>query len=111
MMPSPSLLSVHVGKVAPLGPEQVPSGFIKRSVSGTVAVKPLGLAGDEQADLTVHGGPEKAVYGYAASHYPAWQKEFPALAAALLPGCTTPFDSARPMIHIVTVPPSKHWFI
>ena len=81
-----SLLSVHVGKVAPLGPEQVPSGFVKHSVRGPVAVKPLGLAGDEQADLSVHGGPEKAVYGYAASRYPAWQKEFPELAAALTPG-------------------------
>jgi MOSC domain-containing protein YiiM len=85
-MASSSLLSVHIGKVAPLGPEHVPSGFIKRSVSGTLAVTPLGLSGDEQADLTVHGGPEKAVYGYAASRYPAWQKEFPELAAALLPG-------------------------
>lgn len=76
---SASLLSVHIGEVAPLGPEEVPSGFVKHSVSGSVAVTTLGLAGDQQADLAVHGGPEKAVYGYPASRYPAWQKQFPGL--------------------------------
>jgi MOSC domain-containing protein YiiM len=53
--------------------EQVMTGIDKRSVAGTVAVHPLGLAGDEQADLTVHGGLSKAVYAYPAEHYPFWQ--------------------------------------
>ncbi len=75
-----SILSVQTGKTAPLGPEGVASAFVKTARSGPVAVTWLGLDGDEQADLTVHGGPEKAVYGYAASRYPAWAKEFPALA-------------------------------
>jgi MOSC domain-containing protein YiiM len=74
------LLSVQTGRIAPLGPEKVPSGFVKTARLGAVAVTPLGLDGDEQADLTAHGGPEKAVYGYAASRYPVWAKEFPALA-------------------------------
>jgi MOSC domain-containing protein YiiM len=74
------LASVQVGRIAPLGPEAVPSGFIKRAVAGAVRVGPLGLDGDAQADLTVHGGPEKAVYGYAANHYPTWAMDFPALA-------------------------------
>src|SRR4051812_34509348 len=81
-----SLLSVHVGSVAALGPEKVPSAFVKRSVAGTVAVTAMGLAGDEQADRHVHGGPEKAVYGYANSRYPAWKKEFPDLAGLFQPG-------------------------
>ena len=34
---------------------------------------PLGIEGDEQADLTVHGGPSKAVYAYPSEHYPFWQ--------------------------------------
>ena len=42
-------------------------------------VGPLSLDGDEQADLTVHGGAEKAVYAYAAAHYPDWAAQFPAL--------------------------------
>ena len=74
------LLSVQTGRIAPLGPEKVPSGFVKTARLGAVAVTPLGLDGDEQADLTAHGGPEKAVYGYAASRYPVWAREFPALA-------------------------------
>jgi len=35
------------------------------------------VEGDRQADLTVHGGPDKAVYGYASEHYPIWRREFP----------------------------------
>lgn len=37
----------------------------------------LNLAGDQQADLTVHGGPHKAVYAYPAEHYGFWRDEFP----------------------------------
>lgn len=45
----------------------------KTVVSGPVAVGALGLAGDEQADLTVHGGLSKAVYAYPSEHLPFWQ--------------------------------------
>jgi MOSC domain-containing protein YiiM len=45
----------------------------KRSVSGPREVRPLGLLGDEQADLSVHGGLGKAVYAYPVEHYPFWQ--------------------------------------
>lgn len=75
-----SLLSVQTGRAQPLGPERVPSGFVKTARQGAVRIEALGLDGDEQADLVSHGGPEKAVYGYAASRYPAWAREFPALA-------------------------------
>jgi MOSC domain-containing protein YiiM len=44
----------------------------KTAVVGPVEVKPLGLQGDEQADLSVHGGLEKAVYAYPAEHYAFW---------------------------------------
>lgn len=45
----------------------------KQPRSGPVAVQPLGLAGDEQADQTVHGGLSKAVYAYPSEHLPFWQ--------------------------------------
>lgn len=80
------LASIQVGRIAPLGPDAVPSGFIKKAVAGPVTVGELGLDGDAQADLTVHGGPEKAVYGYAADHYPRWARDFPALAERFLAG-------------------------
>ncbi len=73
----PTVLSVQVGGIAPLGPDGVPSGFIKRPVDGPIRVGALNLEGDKQADLRVHGGPDKAVYAYAASRYPEWLSDFP----------------------------------
>ena len=78
--------SVHVGRIAPLGRDGVPSAIVKTTVGGSIAVTTLGLAGDEQADLSVHGGPEKAVYAYAAAHYPAWVADFPRHADLFVPG-------------------------
>ena len=46
----------------------------KTQVGGPVAVAALGLQGDEQADLSVHGGLEKAVYAYPAEHYGFWRR-------------------------------------
>jgi MOSC domain-containing protein YiiM len=80
------VLSVQVGQVAPLGPDAVPSGFVKRPVSGPVWVGTLNLRGDAQADLRVHGGADKAVYAYAAQHYAAWRREFPEHEERLTPG-------------------------
>ncbi len=85
-MTSATLLSVQTGSVAPLGPDAIPSGFVKHVRAGAVQVGPLGLDGDAQADLTVHGGAEKAAYGYAAGHYPLWAAEFPEHAALFAAG-------------------------
>ena len=81
-----AVVSVQIGRIAPLGPDGVASAFVKRAVSGPVAVAALGLAGDEQADPTVHGGPEKAVYGYAMSNYAPWRLDFPEHAPLWEPG-------------------------
>ena len=78
--------SVQIGCVKPLGAEAVPSGFVKRPVEGDVAVRQRGLAGDEQADLKVHGGRDKAVYSYPGEHYVAWRAELPQHSATLVPG-------------------------
>lgn len=55
------------------GGRAVLSGIRKRAVEGRVAVRPLGLEGDEQADPSVHGGLSKALYAYPAEHYAIWQ--------------------------------------
>lgn len=75
------LLGVQVGKAEPLqaGDRSVLSGIRKSSVTGQVAVQALGLAGDEQADLTVHGGLSKAVYAYPIEHYDFWREQRRAL--------------------------------
>jgi MOSC domain-containing protein YiiM len=54
---------------------KVSTGIFKEPVAGRVRVRRLGLVGDRQADLTVHGGPEKAVYAYPSEHYHYWRTE------------------------------------
>lgn len=75
------VLGVQVGAVQPLqvGEQRVMSGFRKQAARGPVAVGALGLAGDEQADLTVHGGLAKAVYAYPVEHYEFWREHRRAL--------------------------------
>jgi MOSC domain-containing protein YiiM len=80
------IVSVQVGPIASLGPGRTRSAFVKQPVAGPVWVRELGLEGDAQADLRVHGGPEKAVYGYAMSRYAPWQAAFPEHTALLIPG-------------------------
>jgi MOSC domain-containing protein YiiM len=55
----------------------VTTGIFKDPVEGPVKVNTLNLTGDAQADLTVHGGPQKAVYGYASEHDEYWKNELP----------------------------------
>jgi MOSC domain-containing protein YiiM len=55
------------------------TGIFKKPVEGAVMLRRLDFDGDRQADLTVHGGPEKAVYAYPAEHYPFWKKELPGM--------------------------------
>jgi MOSC domain-containing protein YiiM len=58
----------------------VRTGIFKEPVDGPVMIGELNLAGDEQADLSVHGGAQKAVYAYPAEHYEYWQHELPDVA-------------------------------
>ena len=53
----------------------VRTAIFKEPFAGAVAIRELNLAGDQQADLTVHGGSEKAVYAYPAEHYEYWRKQ------------------------------------
>ena len=89
--PVPRLLSVNIGaaRLLRVGGRTVLSGIRKSPVDGPVAVGALGLAGDEQADLNVHGGLQKAVYAYPSEHLPYWQ-------AARRAGGASLFDEALP---------------
>lgn len=75
------ILSINIAKVGLLFPEQsgtmhrVMTGIHKVPLAGSVAVNRLGLAGDEQADLSLHGGLEKAIYAYPAEHYAFWRMQ------------------------------------
>jgi MOSC domain-containing protein YiiM len=71
------LLSVNVGrpKIVETEKREVSTAIWKQPVEGRVAVRGVNLAGDEQADLTVHGGPDKAVYAYAIEETREWEAE------------------------------------
>jgi MOSC domain-containing protein YiiM len=82
------LVSVNVALPKVIGTlrngEEIVSGIAKRPVGGeTLRLDPLNLEGDRQADLSVHGGPDKAVYAYPAEHLPVWNAE---LGTAFGPG-------------------------
>jgi MOSC domain-containing protein YiiM len=73
------LLSVNVGLPREVNwyGQSVHTGIYKEPVDGSVALRTLNLDGDRQADLSVHGGPYKAVYCYPLTHYDFWKKELP----------------------------------
>jgi MOSC domain-containing protein YiiM len=71
------LLAVFVGEPQEItdGGKTVSTAIFKSRVSGPVMVRRLNLDGDRQADLSVHGGVDKAVYCYPSEHYEAWSSE------------------------------------
>lgn len=76
----PKTLSLRVpavtgGRVSALGPGGRTSAIAKAPLPGPWRIGPLGIEGDEQADLRVHGGPDRAVHLYPAAHYAAWRAE------------------------------------
>jgi MOSC domain-containing protein YiiM len=80
---APEVISIFVGKSKTL---EFGSGDSVRTIQSAIAKEPVrnsillrleGLVGDEQADLTVHGGPDRSLLAYSLDHYRAWQGECP----------------------------------
>lgn len=73
------IVSLNVGlpKLVIHNGEPVSTGIFKEPVTGPVVLRTLNLEGDRQSDLSVHGGPYKAVYGYPSEHYEYWKHELP----------------------------------
>lgn len=73
------LVSLNVGlpRLVLHNGEPVSTGIFKEPVKGPVVLRTLNLEGDRQSDLSVHGGPNKAVYGYPSEHYEYWKQELP----------------------------------
>jgi MOSC domain-containing protein YiiM len=73
------IISVNVGqpRLLAYGGATFETGIFKSPVNGRVMLRTTNLDGDRQADLSVHGGPNKAVYGYPAEHYAYWNSELP----------------------------------
>ncbi|NBW01008.1 MAG: MOSC domain-containing protein [Betaproteobacteria bacterium] len=91
---NPQLIAICAGKVTPIlirrehgdkAPHRVASGIHKSTIStlgspALISCGTLGLTDDEQADLSVHGGIDKAVYCYPTEHYDFWKNAYPWLA-------------------------------
>jgi len=73
------VISINVGlpREVEWRDEIVQTSIYKKPVSGRVRVDRLNIEGDQQSDLTVHGGVNKAVYVYPSEHYELWRKELP----------------------------------
>ncbi len=82
-MSEPRVVSVNVGAIREIEWRGgiVSTGIWKHSVEGPVLVRGVNLAGDDQADRSVHGGTDKAIYAYAVEDYDFWSKSetFPIL--------------------------------
>lgn len=78
------IISINVGRPRLLSwnGDTFSTGIFKDPVAGRVMLRRTNLDGDRQADLSVHGGPNKAVYGYPSEHYQYWKHE---LGEATLP--------------------------
>jgi len=73
------VVSVNVGlprEVTYKG-KTITTGIFKEPVEGRARLRRLNLDGDRQADLSVHGGPSKAVYAYPIEHYEYWREQLP----------------------------------
>ncbi|GAB4579942.1 MAG: MOSC domain-containing protein [Anaerolineales bacterium] len=66
-------LNLSLPKTIQHNGEFITTGIFKTPITGQVPLHWLGLKGDGQGDLTVHGGVDKAVYLYPSEHYPYWQ--------------------------------------
>ena len=75
------IISVNVGlpRLVESNGDSVSTGIFKQPVAGRVMLRTLNLDGDRQADLSVHGGPSKAVYAYPSEHYDYWRNELPGM--------------------------------
>ena len=80
------LKAVLIGKAVPYTRPGAFSAIDKQAVHGRVEVGAEGLAGDEQGDRRVHGGPDKAVHCYAWAHYAVWREQIPGSALWQQPG-------------------------
>lgn len=80
------IVSVNVAQIGPLFEKSadnkasankpaVMTAIYKQPIAGAAQVRRLGIVGDSQADRTVHGGIDKAVYAYPLEHYAFWRQE------------------------------------
>jgi len=81
------ITSVFTGEIEHRWAGKAPSAIRKQATDAILHLESDGFVGDNQADLNVHGGPEKAVHHYSAEHMEYWRQAFPDKADQFVPGC------------------------
>jgi MOSC domain-containing protein YiiM len=84
--PRSATVSIFIGQVRALPETGRPTGMYKTAVHSPIALGVNGFEGDQQADLRVHGGPDKAVHLYPTRHYAKLASKFDDAAALMQPG-------------------------
>lgn len=108
------LRAVLMGKARPYTRAGSVSAIDKQPQGGAVLAGLTGLEGDEQGDLRVHGGPDKAVHCYTWAHYGAWRQELPGEAAEALlrePGAFGENFSLEPGLDETNVCIADQWAV
>jgi MOSC domain-containing protein YiiM len=80
------ILGLYAGRARAIPGDGRPSAIFKQAIAGPVQIGPLGLIGDEQADLRVHGGSDKAVHHFPLDNHRRLARQFPELAAQFVSG-------------------------
>lgn len=83
---STRIAALYTGRVQLMPGDSRTTGIFKHPVTGSLQVSVEGLAGDQQADRRVHGGPEKALHHFPVAHYARLADRFPEFAPAFVPG-------------------------
>lgn len=79
-------ISLFIGDIRPLPESGRPTGMYKQPAHGSLEIDYDGFVDDQQADRRVHGGPEKAIHLYPATHYAKLAAQFPEIKTLLVPG-------------------------
>ncbi|WP_108882314.1 MOSC domain-containing protein [Anderseniella sp. Alg231-50] len=85
--PRGKILALFTGKIESRWPGKAPSAINKQLAEAALRLEENGFVDDRQADLKVHGGPEKAVHHYASEHMEFWRGMFPEQGDQFVPGC------------------------
>lgn len=86
-LPSGKITGLYLGKIEHKWEDNTPTAIDKKSASHSVDISFVGFTEDQQADVAVHGGPEKAIHHYAGDHMAFWRKLFPDHAQKFVAGC------------------------
>lgn len=86
-LPSGKIGGLYMGKVEHKWEDNTPTAIDKKIVDHAVDITFIGFNEDQQADLTVHGGPEKAIHHYPSDHMAFWRELFPDHASKFVAGC------------------------